>query len=78
MRVMCAWCVKEGEVGFLRDKPPFEDASETHGMCRSHFHALRVDIHQTASATWNPSSRRRVRSMLSIVSMWMRAVTQKI
>ena len=79
MRVICAWCVKEGEGGFLREKPPFEDASETHGMCPSHFRALRADLNQTSPATSRSSSRRRVRSVLSALSMWIQTtVTRKI
>jgi len=79
VKVMCAWCVKEGEGGFLREKPPFEDASETHGMCLSHFHALRADLNQTTPATSRFSARRRARSVLSAVSMWIQAaVTRKI
>ena len=73
MRVMCAWCVKEGEIGFLREKPPLADSNETHGLCLSHFHALRADLHQTTPATSSTFSRRRVRSVLSAVSMWIQA-----
>ena len=37
MKVLCAWCVREGKSGFLREKAPLDDPSETHGLCPDHF-----------------------------------------
>jgi hypothetical protein len=36
MRVVCASCRVEGKSGDLGEKPPFDDASETHGYCGRH------------------------------------------
>jgi hypothetical protein len=41
VKVMCAWCIREGMRGFLREKAPLDDPSETHGLCEAHFHRLR-------------------------------------
>lgn len=36
MKVICAWCQREGRSGFLREREPLDDASETHGICLRH------------------------------------------
>jgi hypothetical protein len=36
MRVICAWCQEEGKPGFVREKEPFDDPEETHGVCAEH------------------------------------------
>lgn len=36
MKVRCAWCQREGASGVLIERPPFEDPSETHGICAYH------------------------------------------
>jgi hypothetical protein len=36
MRVVCAWCLKEGRPALVNEKEPFEDADETHGVCALH------------------------------------------
>jgi hypothetical protein len=36
MKVKCAWCEREGSTGYLRDREPFDDPRETHGICRRH------------------------------------------
>jgi hypothetical protein len=36
MKVACAWCEREGSRGFLREREPFDDPRETHGICRHH------------------------------------------
>jgi hypothetical protein len=41
MKVICAWCRKEGKSAFLREKPPLSNASETHSICRGHAAELR-------------------------------------
>lgn len=40
MRVMCAWCQKEGRSGLLRVREPLADTSETHGICERHQQAV--------------------------------------
>ena len=42
MKVICAWCRKEGKSDFLREKPPLSNASETHSICRGHAAELRL------------------------------------
>jgi hypothetical protein len=36
MKVKCAWCEREGSTGYLRDREPYDDPRETHGICRRH------------------------------------------
>lgn len=36
MRVVCAWCRREGRPDFLGEKAPFDDRSETHSVCEPH------------------------------------------
>ena len=36
LRAFCAWCQREGGPAFLGERPPLEDNSETHGVCRRH------------------------------------------
>ena len=40
MRVICAWCQKEGRSGLLRVREPVDDDSETHGICDRHQQAI--------------------------------------
>jgi hypothetical protein len=40
MRVMCAWCQKEGKSGLLRIREPLDDPAETHGICERHQQAI--------------------------------------
>lgn len=36
MRVLCAWCEKEGKPALLREVEPYDDLGETHGICWEH------------------------------------------
>jgi hypothetical protein len=36
VRVICAWCQKEGRSGLLRVREPVDDVTETHGICDRH------------------------------------------
>ena len=36
MRALCAWCQRDGGPSFLGEREPFDDDSETHGVCRRH------------------------------------------
>jgi hypothetical protein len=36
MRVLCAWCEREGRPALLREDPPFDDPLPTHGVCDEH------------------------------------------
>lgn len=40
MRVICAWCEKEGRSSVLGEKEPLDDPAPTHGICRRHEEAL--------------------------------------
>ena len=54
MKVICAWCIREGAGGFLREKAPFDDSSETHGLCDAHFHVLRWRQAASDAPKWFP------------------------
>ena len=49
MRVLCAWCVRDGRPAFLREKLPLEDLSETHGLCADHFLSLSASVKQVVT-----------------------------
>ena len=36
MRAICAWCKAQGRPGDLGEREPFDDPSETHGLCPDH------------------------------------------
>ncbi|WHZ23969.1 MAG: hypothetical protein OJF47_003081 [Nitrospira sp.] len=40
MKVICSWCQGEGRPALVREKAPFADARETHGICP--FHLLQM------------------------------------
>ena len=40
MRVICAWCQRQGRTGFLGYREPLDDMSITHGICPEHYEAV--------------------------------------
>ena len=40
MKVVCAWCKQEGRNGLLGECEPFEDKTESHGICARHSQTL--------------------------------------
>jgi hypothetical protein len=36
MKILCAWCCREGEPGYLGEKEPLENPLPTHGVCARH------------------------------------------
>ena len=36
MRVLCAWCCREGQSGYLGEREPFDNPEPTHGICEPH------------------------------------------
>lgn len=36
MRIVCAWCEKEGKSALICEIEPFDDPMETHGICVAH------------------------------------------
>lgn len=42
MTVVCSWCRQEGRSGVVREKAPFEDRRETHGICTAHRSQVRA------------------------------------
>jgi hypothetical protein len=40
MKLICSWCRAEGRSGLLGEKPPLDDPTETHGICRHHRNEL--------------------------------------
>ena len=36
MRVLCAWCCREGQPGYLGEREPLDDPEPTHGVCPHH------------------------------------------
>ena len=40
MRVICAWCQRQGRTGFLGYREPLADMSITHGICAEHYESV--------------------------------------
>lgn len=38
MKIVCSWCRQEGKTELVGEKPPLDDARETHGICVPHRH----------------------------------------
>jgi len=36
MRVLCAWCCREGRPGYIGEREPFDNPLPTHGICADH------------------------------------------
>lgn len=36
MRILCAWCCREGQPGYLGEREPFDNPEPTHGICDRH------------------------------------------
>jgi hypothetical protein len=36
MKILCAWCCREGHPGYLGEKEPLENPLPTHGVCGHH------------------------------------------
>jgi len=36
MRILCAWCCREGLPGYLGEREPFDNPEPTHGICAYH------------------------------------------
>jgi hypothetical protein len=36
MRILCAWCCREGQPGYLGEREPLDNPETTHGICDRH------------------------------------------
>jgi hypothetical protein len=45
MRVVCAWCQREGTPALLGEREPLDDPTETHGICERHRRHLLADAY---------------------------------
>lgn len=46
MKILCAWCLKEGKPSLIGEREPLDDPTETHGICPEH--RLQVEDELTA------------------------------
>lgn len=44
MKVLCAWCQREGKPAVLREVEPLDDPTETHGICPTHQQQLMAGL----------------------------------
>jgi hypothetical protein len=44
VRVVCAWCQDERKPALLREVEPFDDPTETHGICAEHHRLLLAQV----------------------------------
>lgn len=40
MQILCAWCCRDGQPGYLGEREPLEDSEPTHGICARHTRQL--------------------------------------
>jgi hypothetical protein len=36
MEILCVWCCRDGQPGFLGEREPLENPEPTHGVCAHH------------------------------------------
>ncbi|MGH7278965.1 MAG: hypothetical protein ACREJG_09770 [Candidatus Rokuibacteriota bacterium] len=61
MRVVCAWCEKEGAPSVMREEAPLDDGQSTHGVCPEHRVRLLAELTETMRA-WPAADATPVRS----------------
>lgn len=44
MKVICAWCAREGRSALIGERAPLDDATETHGICPPHRRAIAAQV----------------------------------
>ncbi len=44
MKVVCAYCERDGRPSVITEKPPYDDPTLTHGICPHHLRLLREEI----------------------------------
>ena len=44
MRILCAWCCREGQPGYLGEREPLDNPEPTHGICDRCAPALCADL----------------------------------
>lgn len=79
MKIVCSWCRQEGGAEFVGEKPPFDDARETHGICV--MHRRQVQIHWQEMVYTTGSSRRQEKASSSwILAQWTELlnITKKV
>jgi len=49
MRVVCAWCERDGRPAFLREQAPLEDTATTYGICHRHEADVRASLRKSTA-----------------------------
>ncbi len=44
MKLLCAWCLKEGKPALMAETEPLEDPTESHGLCPEHRRGVQAEI----------------------------------
>ncbi len=44
MKVVCAYCERDGRPSVIAEKPPYDNPALTHGICPHHLRLLREEI----------------------------------
>ncbi|HJU04228.1 MAG TPA: hypothetical protein VJ692_03685 [Nitrospiraceae bacterium] len=53
MKIVCAWCAKEGKLTLVEEKAPLADWRETHGICPAHEDRLEAN-EETSMKPFSP------------------------
>ena len=73
MRAFCAWCQRDGGPSFLGEREPFDDASETHGVCRRHLQYLLAALGST-----DPGDELKSNEVAGLPSKYVSASVQQV
>ncbi|MDH5666403.1 MAG: DUF2934 domain-containing protein [Nitrospira sp.] len=60
MKVVCAWCEKEGVPSLLAFWPPEDDLRVSHGICETHAALYRETIFSEKKTRLSPKLRKRI------------------
>jgi len=48
MKIVCAWCLKEGKPGLMGEMEPKHDPTVSHGICPEHRLQVEAELIRTA------------------------------
>ena len=79
MHILCAWCCREGQPGYLGEREPLDNPAPTHGVCARH----KVELLESLPSRSFPDAEllvivRRDRALLCEQLAWLFAATPRV
>lgn len=69
MKIVCSWCRQEGTTALVGEKPPLDDARETHGICVTHRRQVQTHWQETIHSH-APTGQNQGAGTSGILSRW--------